>query len=317
MTYGGSGLIFPSDAELRTEFDGGFWLEGPSQGPDGRIYFSDMTTTWMSGMQGGHLLAWDPATRTTEVFLSPSSMSNGIVFDGKGRMIVAHGADFGGRCVSRIDMNTRRSTIIAGLFNGKPFNAPNDVDVDAEDRVYFTDPRYIGHEAIEQPVMGVYRIDTDGAVELVVAECSRPNGVAVSPDGRHLYVVENNFVWFDRRTVSDLPPRFIEVQIVRYDIQAGGKLGNRQVFVDVASEGGGGPDGIEVDSEGNVYAAMLTATAGVRVYSPDGREIDRVNTPLRPANLTLARDADGSVRMFIAASTSLLSIPANVPPRRF
>jgi gluconolactonase len=316
MTYGGSGLIFPSDAELRTEFDGGFWLEGPSQGPDGRIYFSDITTTWLSGMQGGHLFAWDPATGTTEVFLSPSSMSNGIVFDSKGRMIVAHGADFGGRCVSRIDLNTRRSTIIGGLFNGKPFNAPNDVDVDAEDRVYFTDPRYIGHEAIEQPVMGVYRIDTDGTVELVIAECSRPNGLAVSPDGRYLYVVENNFIWFDRRTVSHLPPRFVEVQIVRYDIQADGKLGNRQVFVDLAGEGGG-PDGIEVDSKGNVYAAMLTVTPGVRVYSPDGNEIDRVNTPLRPANLTLAHDRDGSVRMFIAASTSLLSIRANATPRRF
>jgi gluconolactonase len=138
----------------------------------------------------------------------------------------------------------------------------------------------------------------------------------VSPDGRYLYVVENNFIWFDRRTVSHLPPRFVEVQIVRYDIQADGKLGNRQVFVDLAGEGGG-PDGIEVDSKGNVYAAMLTATPGVRVYSPDGNEIDRVNTPLRPANLTLAHDRDGSVRMFIAASTSLLSIRANATPRRF
>ena len=74
---------------------------------------------------------------------------------------------------------------------------------------------------------------------------------------------------------------------------------------------------IEVDAEGNVYAAIQTATPGVRVYSPDGAEIDRVNTPLRPANLTLARDRDGGVRMFIAATTSLLSIPAKAALRRF
>ena len=290
--------------------------EGPSQGPDGRIYFSDITTTWMSGMQGGHLLAWDPRSGATEVFLSPSSMSNGIVFDSKGRMIVAHGADFGGRCVSRIDMTTRRSSIIAGLFNGKPFNAPNDVDVDAEDRVYFTDPRYIGHEAIEQPLMGVYRIDTDGTVELVIADCSRPNGVAVAPDGRHLYVVENNFVWFDRRTVPEVPPRYIEVQIVRYDIGRDGKLGNRHVFVDVAGEGGG-PDGIEVDSEGNVYAAMQTAGTGcegIRPRWPGNRQGQHATSPCEPHT---GRCTDGSVRMYITATNSLLSISANVSPRRF
>ncbi len=317
MAHSGTGRIFPSDAELRTEFEGGYWLEGPSQGPDGRIYFSDMTATFGSGMQGGHLLAFDPATRETSVVLSPSSMSNGIVFDSRGRMIVAHGADFGGRCVSRIDMTTRRSTILAGLFNGRSFNSPNDVDVDAQDRIYFTDPRYLGHEPIEQPVMGVYRINADSTVELVIAECSRPNGLAVSPDGRHLYVVENNFVWFDRRTLSGFAVRHAEVQILRYDIRADGTVGNRRILVDYSQEGGGGPDGIEVDAAGNVFAAVLTATPGIRVYSPEGLEIDRVNLPRRAANLTLARVPDGSVRMFIAAWTSLLSIAAHASPRRF
>ena len=316
MAYGGTGRIFPSNAELRTEFEGGYWLEGPSQGPDGRIYFSDMTATFASGMQGGHLLAFDPATHTTGVVLSPSSMSNGIVFDSRGRMIVAHGADFGGRCVSRVDLDTRRSTIIAGLFNGRSFNSPNDVDVDAQDRIYFTDPRYLGHEPIEQPVMGVYRINADTTVELVIADCSRPNGIAVSPDGAHLYVVENNFVWFDRRTLSRFSVRHAEVQLLRYDIHPDGTVDNRQVFVEFSSEGGG-PDGIEVDSEGNVYAAVLTATPGIRVYSPQGAEIDRVDTPLRAANLTLGRLPDGSVRMFIAAATSLLSIAADASPRGF
>ena len=76
-------------------------------------------------------------------------------------MIVAEGADFGGRRVTRTDMVTGKSTIIAGLYDGRPFNSPNDITIDEKGRIYFSDPRYLGHEPVDQPVMGVYRIDTD------------------------------------------------------------------------------------------------------------------------------------------------------------
>ena len=116
-------------------------------------------------------------------------MSNGILFDARGDMIVAEGADFGGRRVTRTDMRTGKSYIMAGLYNGHPFNSPNDLTIDAKGRIFFTDPRYIGHEPIEQPVMGIYRIDLDSSVHLLAANVWLPNGIAVSPDQKTLYVV--------------------------------------------------------------------------------------------------------------------------------
>jgi len=310
------GAIFRK-GDPRIDYAGGHWLEGPSQGPDGLIYFSDITQSWATSMQGGHLNVFDSATGETKTFLSPSAMSNGIVFDSRGRMVVAHGADFGGRYVSRIDMDTRRSTIIAGLFNGRPFNAPNDVDVDAKDQVYFTDPRYFGHEPVEQPVMGVYRVNQDNEVELVIADCSRPNGLAVSPNGKHLYVVENNFIWHDRRLPGDFTARYTERLIVRYDIGTDGEIGNRQIFADFAAENIGAPDGIEVDSEGNVFAAVMSENSGVKVYAPNGEGIAWQPLPLKPANLTLAREEDGRTRMYVTATSTLFSIPVRAEPRHF
>ena len=87
---------------------------------------------------------------------------------------------------------TGKSDIIAGLYEGKPFNSPNDLTIDEQGRIYFTDPRYVGHEPVEQPVMGVYRIDTDGSVHLVIADSGKPNGIAVSPDQKTLYVGSND-----------------------------------------------------------------------------------------------------------------------------
>src|SRR2546427_4239784 len=115
-------------------------------------------------------------------------MSNGIEFDEQGRMVVAEGAGFGGRRITRTDMKTGKAVILAGLYNGRPFNSPNDLVLDARGRIYFTDPRYSGYEPVEQPVQGVYRIDPDGRVSLVAANAGKPNGIAVSPDQATLYV---------------------------------------------------------------------------------------------------------------------------------
>ena len=107
-------------------------------------------------------------------------------------MVVAEGADFGGRRVTRTDMTTGKSTIIAGFYNSRPFNSPNDITIDEKDRIYFSDPRYLGHEPVDQPVMGVYRIDTDGSIHRIITDAGKPNGVAVSPNQKTLYVVSND-----------------------------------------------------------------------------------------------------------------------------
>src|SRR5262245_47057235 len=184
--------IFPNGSKLEMVFTGGVLTEGVAAAPDGTMYFSDITFTYTSGMQAGHIMKFDPKTGKTTVFRSPSGMSNGIKFDAQGRMIVAEGADYGGRRVTRTDMRTGKSEILAGLYEGKPLNSPNDLTIDEKGRIYFSDPRYLGDEPVEQPVMAVYRIDPDRSIHRIVTDAGKPNGVAISPDQKTLYVVSND-----------------------------------------------------------------------------------------------------------------------------
>ena len=134
-TLAGDMNILPTDAKLEEGFGEAFFTEGPAVAPDGAVYFSDITFTSQSGMQAGHIWKYDPKTGKATIFRSPSGMSNGIKFDAQGRMIVAEGADFGGRRVIRTDMKTGKSEIIAGLYEGRPFNAPNDITIDEKGRI--------------------------------------------------------------------------------------------------------------------------------------------------------------------------------------
>src|SRR5436305_15078879 len=168
--------IVPPGAKLEKVFDGGLVLtEGVAMAPDGMVYFSDITFTRVARekkqpVEAGHIWKFDPKTGKTTVFRSPSGMSNGIKFDAAGDMLVAEGADFGGRRVIRTDMKTGKSYILAALFEGRPFNSPNDITIDEKGRIYFSDPRYLGHEPIEQRVQAVYRIDRDGSVARIIPD---------------------------------------------------------------------------------------------------------------------------------------------------
>ncbi|MGK6316716.1 SMP-30/gluconolactonase/LRE family protein [Neorhizobium sp. DT-125] len=313
---GNHGAIVARGGEIRRVYSGGFWLEGPAAAPDGRIFFSDITQSWRTGMQGGHLMAFDPRDGSTVVFQSPSGMSNGLAFDRHGRLVACHGADFGGRCLTRTDMVTRKSTIIAGLFRGRPFNAPNDVAIAPDDRIYFTDPRYFGHEPVEQPVMGVYRIDPDGSVSLIAADTSRPNGIAVSADGRTLYVTENDFLLADRRLGADLVLRHGDANLLSYDLSAQGAASRRRMVANFSDRGPGGPDGITLDAEGNIYVTLQNGTPGILVLAQDGTTICEIPTPEPPANVELAIGPDGRPRLYICATTGLYELETRIPPCR-
>ena len=290
--------VVPENAKLEVLFDGGFFTEGPAVGPDGLVYFSDITTTSLTGMQAGYIWRYDPSTGATTMFRSPSGMSNGIIFDSAGRMIVAEGADFGGRCVVRTDMATGKSTIIAGLFNGKSFNSPNDLALDEQGRVYFTDPRYVGHEPVEQPVFGVYRIDPDGTVSLIISDAGMPNGIVVSPDNKKLYVASIDF-----STESPLNA------VLSYDLAEDGSVASRRVLVDFAPDYG--PDGMAVDVKGNLYLARPSKTPGIYVYSPDGHEIGLIPTPNPPSNVAFGRGPTGTT-LYVTAGSNLYQIELDV-----
>jgi gluconolactonase len=298
-----SSIVAPG-AKLEHLFGDGFFTEGPAQAPDGSVYFSDITFgVKASGYQAGHIWRWDPRTRTTAVFRSPSGMSNGMVFDAQGRLVVAEGAAFGARRITRTDMTTGKSVIVTGLFNGRPYNSPNDLVLDARGRIYFTDPRYVGWEPIEQPVQGVYRIDLEGRVSLIVADAGKPNGIAISPDQATLYVGAH-----DNGSLGDLPPATPAARgrkaLLAYDLAPDGSAKFRRALVDFSPAG---PDGITVDRDGDIYCAVQGERAGIYVYSPAGKQLAYIPTPESPTNVKFGRAGDAQT-LFITAGKSLYRI---------
>src|SRR3954469_6509540 len=226
---GAADPIIPPDAKLEKVFSGGLVLtEGVAVAPDGMGYFSDITFSHVSlkekgVIEAGHIWKFDPKTKKATIFRSPSGMSNGLKFDAEGNLLAAEGADFGGRRVTRTDMKTGKSYILASTFEGKPLNSPNDITIDEKGRVYFSDPRYLGHEPIDQPVQAVYRVDTDGSVHRIITDAGKPNGVAISPDQKTLYVVSNdNGNTGIGRLPADAPAKKGAMTLMAYDLAADG-----------------------------------------------------------------------------------------------
>ena len=306
--------IVPPNAKLEKLFESHVLTEGVSVAPDGMVYFSEITFSNKSrdskgAIEAGHIWKFDPATSKTSIFRSPSGMSNGIKFDAAGNMLVAEGADYGGRRLTRTDMKTGKSYIIAGMFEGRPFNAPNDITIDEKGRIYFSDPRYLGHEPIEQPLMAVYRIDTDGSIHRIITDAGKPNGVAVSPDQKTLYVVSNdNGSAGIERLSPDTPVRKGNMALMAYDLAADGTAKFRKTLIDYAPFDG--PDGLVMDKQGNLYVAVRAENRpGICVYSPEGKELAYIKTEV-PTNVGFGR-GDDSKLLYITAGSSLYRIRLN------
>ena len=284
MAPSGDPSIIAKGVKLEVLFDGAFFSEGPAVAPDGSVYFSDITFTAGSGMQAGHIWRYDPKTGKTAVYRSPSGMSNGLKFDAMGRLIAAEGADYGGRRLTRTDLATGKAEIIAGHYEGRPLNSPNDISIDEQGRIYFSDPRYLGHEPIDQPVQAVYRIDPDGSIHRIITDAGKPNGVCVSPDQKSLYVVSNdNGNTGTKRMHPDDPAAKGRMALLAYDLASEGTAKFREMLVDYAPEDG--PDGLVVDADGNLYVAVRDVTRpGIVVYSPKGKELAYIPTPVVPTN---------------------------------
>jgi len=299
--------VFVPGAKLERIYEGGHLTEGVAVAPDGAVFFSDITFTTETGMQAGHILRYDPRSGKTVVYRSPSGMSNGLKFDMQGRLVAAEGADYGGRRITRTDLATGKSVILAGLFEGKPFNSPNDIAIDVQGRIFFSDPRYLGHEPIEQPVMAVYRLDPDGRVHRIITDAGKPNGVAVSPDQKTLYVVTNDdgLLGFDRLP-KGAPARKGRMELSAYDLHADGSATFRRRLVNYAPEDG--PDGLVCDTNGNLFVAVRNEKRfGISVYSPGGDELAHLPTPERPTNVGFGR-GDEAATLYITAGGSVYRI---------
>ncbi|MBL8295235.1 MAG: SMP-30/gluconolactonase/LRE family protein [Bryobacterales bacterium] len=290
--------ILDPEAKPEQIFSGGVLTEGVTSAPDGTIYFSDITFTHASGMQAGHIMKFDPKTGKLSTFRSPSGMSNGLKFDAQGRLLAAEGADYGGRRITRTNMDTGKAEILAAMYEGRPLNSPNDITIDEKGRVYFSDPRYLGYEPIDQHFMAVYRVDPDRSIHRIITDAGKPNGVCVSPDQRTLYVVSNeNGTTGIGRVPETAPVLRGRMALLAYDLAADGSAKFRKVLVDYAPEDG--PDGLVADVEGNLYVAVRRVSRpGIVVYTPEGKERAYIRTPNLPTNVGFGRGADANMLYF-------------------
>lgn len=256
--------------------------EGPAVTPDGSIYFSDIP---FGKENKGRILRFDPKTKKTTVFAENSGKSNGLKFDGLG-LAACEGSDGGGRSVVRWflwkNLNYRGSprVILAHQYKGKRFNSPNDLVLDSKKRIYFTDPRYLGDEKRELEHQAVYRINHAAEPNKVIEithDVEKPNGIALSPDEKTLYVADHNN-GTDRIDPKAPAPKPGAMKVYAFRLDADGLVkGPRKVLIDFGAESG--CDGMTVDAKGNLYLAVRSLKRpGILVLDPSGKEIAFIPT---------------------------------------
>jgi gluconolactonase len=250
-----------------------------------------------SDIPNNRMLRWAPGMGVG-VYRAPSNFSNGNTRDREGRLV---SCEHGARRVTRTE-HDGSMTVIASHFDGKKLNSPNDVIVDSEGAIWFTDPDYgiisdyEGYRAeSEIGRCNVYRVAPgETQVRLVCDDFVKPNGLAFSPDESKLYIADS------AASHDDDAPRHIRV----FDVEKDGALRNGRVLIEMQS---GVPDGLRTDEQGNVWTS---AEDGVHCYAPDGALLGKILIPEVVANLTfggLRRN-----RLFITATSSVYSVYVGV-----
>ena len=297
--------LVPADARVQAAA-GVCFLEGPAVDAQGNVFFSDIA--------GNRILKMDVKGQVT-VFRADSGRTNGNTFDAQGRLISCEGAEFGSpegrRRVVRTDLKTGKVEVLTERYNGKRYNSPNDVCVDTKGRVWFTDPYYgPDREIVEQDQEAVYRIDPDGTVTRVLGQpaIQRPNGLAITPDDKTLYVIDSH------------PQPGGHRKVWAFDVSADGSLGNQRLVYDFGKGRGG--DGMRLDVKGNLWiaAGILTprgpgeTTAvppGVYVITPQGQLLGRIPIP-EDVITNLAFGGPDRKTLYITAGKTLYKVPVNV-----
>jgi gluconolactonase len=300
--------IIPADAQVEKVADGFQFVEGPiwiHANGAGYLLFSDIPANVIR--------KWDPKTGLS-VFLEKSGFtgsdasdvggqsnnghgmvnligSNGITLDRQGRLTFCQHGD---RQVVRLEKDGSR-TVLASRYEGKRLNSPNDLVYKSDGTLYFTDPpaglrQQDKDPKKELPFDGVYQL-TKGKLTLLAKDFARPNGIALSPDEKYLYV-------------NDTTKKII----VRYEVQPNDGVANGKVITDMTSDPApGAPDGMKVDRKGNIYC---TGPGGFWIMSPQGKHIATVRVKELVANMNWG-DADGKT-LYLTARTSLYRIRLNI-----
>lgn len=255
------------------------FTEGPASDIDGNVYFTDVATSRI------HKL--DLQGRVT-TFLENSQGCNGLIFDSNNKLLACQGNT--GRIIS-IDINSKNISVLADSFQNKRFDRPNDIVIDGQGGIYFSDPVFSG--PMVQDKMGVYYLSTSGQVTRIIDNLSRPNGVILSPDEKTLYVL------------SGQPTMMV------YPVTSPGQIGQGRTITLQSSSNG---DGMTVDSLGNIYVTRPGISA-IEVISPDGRSLGLIQFPEAPSNCTFG-GADLKT-LYVTARTSIYTAKMAVTGHRF
>jgi len=267
-----SPAIVAAGAQVKKLAGDSQFTEGPAADAQGDVYFTDIPAN--------RILKWSVAEAKLSTFLENSGGANGLYFDKDGNLLACQGNER--RLVSISPKG--EITVLADKYEGKRFNSPNDLWIDPNGGVYFTDPRYGGREGMEMDGEHVYYLTPDRKrVIRVISDMVRPNGVIGTPNGRRLYVADHG-----------------AGKTYAYRINGDGTLSGKQLFVEQGS------DGMTIDARGNVYLTGKAVTA----YNRRGEKVAEIQVPEGPANLTFG--GKDNQTLFITARTSLYSIPTEV-----
>jgi YD repeat-containing protein len=273
--------------EVESVSDGYKYAEGPLWHTDGYLLFADSPRD--------RILKWDPATKAIVVFRQPSGGATALGFDAEGRLLATEHRN---RRISRTERDGSIVTLV-NQYQGKRLNSPNDFVVSRTGAVFFTDPPYglsRQTEGKELDFQGVYRLDPNGRLRLLVRDMVRPNGIGLSPDERTLYV-------------SDTERKHLRAFGVKDDgtVDAGRVLAEMPPWKSGLQ---GVPDGLVVTSQGHV---LVTGPGGVWVFDANGGRLGVIPTPEPPSACAFG-DRDGKT-LYITARTRVYRLRMTVGSR--
>lgn len=242
--------------------------EGPAVDSAGNLFFSDIPNARIMKLDTEGMVS---------VARANSGNANGLMFDKDGNL---YACEMAGRRVSKMTPEGQVTTV-ASRCEGKRFNQPNDLWLDAHGGIFFTDPIYGAVDGQDVETHDVYYIEADGEVSRAATGLVNPNGIVGTPDGKKLYVADHG----GKATYV-------------FDIGPGGALSNRTKLIDRGS------DGMVLDEQGNLY---LTGEENVEVFSPAGKKLETIPMPERTTNVTF-----GGKRLYVTCPKAVYAVGMNV-----
>jgi gluconolactonase len=309
----GFNAIIPESSSVNIVIDGATTRPGLTftEGPvwlNGKLYFSNMffDQQWNGSPAKSTLVEMNPDGSYRNIL--QGLQTNGIIATSNNTLIVC---DMFGHRVIEIDTKGRILNILASGYDGKPLDGPNDLVMDSKGGIYFTDPQFTSDAVKNQPGRNVYYITPERKVIRLLEpnEFAMPNGVALSPDGKTLYINNcyDNESWWNVDSDKD---NFVWA----YDVKEDGTISNGRKFAKLHLTGevldrlgrSSGADGMKVDATGNLYVCTY---AGLQIFNPEGSFIGIINLPTFPVNCAFG--GPEMKTLYITSYNQIYSIQTN------